>query len=87
MFSNEVDTDAHAAVGLSRPGRWRELRTHRDAFVGYVGVNPHALICARILSQATERPVDAALLEARLRAALALRERSGAGAVLPLGVW
>ena len=58
-----------------RSGRSRELRTHRDAFVGYVGVNPHALICARILSQAIERPVDAALLEARLRAALALRER------------
>jgi 23S rRNA (cytosine1962-C5)-methyltransferase len=72
VFSNEIDSARTPLSGFA-PGELAQLRTHRDAFVGYVGVNPHALICARILSQARERPVDAALLEARLRAALALR--------------
>src|SRR2546430_4343145 len=34
-----------------------------------------SLICARILSREEARPVDGALIERRLRAALALRER------------
>lgn len=76
VFSNEIDTGRTPLSGFAQ-GALAQLRTHRDAFVGYVGVNPHALICARILSQALERPVDASLLEARLRAALALRERLG----------
>jgi 23S rRNA (cytosine1962-C5)-methyltransferase len=71
VFSNEVDTDS-TPLSAFAPGSLGELRSHRDAFMGYVCVNPHALICARILSR--ERPVDEALLEARLRAALALRE-------------
>ena len=74
VFSNEIDTARTPLAGFA-PGALAQLRTHRDAFVGYVGVNPHALICARILSQVPGRPVDAGLLEARLRAALSLRER------------
>ena len=46
--------------------------------MGYVCVNPHALICARILSRDRNRPVDAALLEERLRASLALRDSTAA---------
>jgi len=46
----------------------------RDQFLGYAYVNPHALICARLLSAA--RPDPGPLLAgARLRVALALRER------------
>ncbi len=73
VFSNEVDTDS-TPLSAFAPGSLGELRSHRDAFMGYVCVNPHALICARILSRERARPVDEALLEARLRAALALRE-------------
>ena len=76
VFSNEVDTDS-TPLGAFAAGALAELRSHRDAFLGYVCVNPHALICARILSRERERPVDEALLEARLRAALALRESEG----------
>jgi 23S rRNA (cytosine1962-C5)-methyltransferase len=54
-----------------------QLRSHRDAFLGYAYVNPHALICARILSRDPSLPVSAELIERRLRAALALRERLG----------
>ncbi len=73
VFSNEVDTEATPLAAFA-PGALAQLRSQRDAFMGYVCVNPHALICARILSRDEARPVDEALLEARLRAALALRE-------------
>jgi 23S rRNA (cytosine1962-C5)-methyltransferase len=76
VFSNEVDTDSTPLAGFA-PGALAELRSHRDAFMGYVCVNPHALICARILSRERARPVDDVLLEARLRAALAVREGAG----------
>src|SRR5207248_204978 len=58
-------------------GAVAELRTSRDAFLGYVCVNPHALICARILSRDAAQPVDRALIERRLATALVLREKLG----------
>jgi 23S rRNA (cytosine1962-C5)-methyltransferase len=76
VFSNEVDND-RTPLSAFTPGAVAQLRSHRDAFVGYVYVNPHALICARILSRDVAKPVDAALIERRLRLALALRERLG----------
>jgi 23S rRNA (cytosine1962-C5)-methyltransferase len=77
VFSNEIDTDATPLTAFA-PGAIAELRSHREAFIGYVCINPHALICARILSRDAAQPVDAALIEKRLRAALALRERLNA---------
>jgi 23S rRNA (cytosine1962-C5)-methyltransferase len=74
VFSNEVDTES-TPLGAYEPGALAQLRSHRDAFLGYVCVNPHALICARILSRDIERPVGPALIEQRLRSALSLRER------------
>ena len=74
VFSNEIDTEATPLTAFA-PGALAELRSHRDAFIGFVCVNPHALICARILSRDAAQAVDAALLERRLIAALALRER------------
>ena len=72
VFSNEIDTE-RTPLGTFAPGELVELRTHRGAFVGHAYVNPHALICARILSHAEAQPVDRALIVRRLRAALALR--------------
>ena len=76
VFSNEIDTERTPLVGFE-PGALAELRSHRDVFMGYVYVNPHALICARILSRDFGRPVDESLIEERLRSALALREHLG----------
>lgn len=76
VFSNEIDTDSTPLTAFS-PGALAELRTYRDAFLGHVYVNPHALICARILSRSADQPVDRALIERRLAAALALRQRLG----------
>jgi 23S rRNA (cytosine1962-C5)-methyltransferase len=76
VFSNEIDTGSTPLSGFA-PGAVAELRTYRDAFIGYACVNPHALICARILSRDAARPIDRALLQQRLTTALALRERLG----------
>ena len=76
VFSNEVDTE-RTPLGQFPPGTVVELRSYRDAFLAYAYLNPHALICARILSRAADQPVSAELIEQRLTVALALRERLG----------
>jgi 23S rRNA (cytosine1962-C5)-methyltransferase len=76
VFSNEVDTD-RTPLGAFSSGALAQLRSCRDAFLGTVYVNPHALICARLLSRDATQPVDAILIERRLTAALSLRERLG----------
>ncbi len=74
VFSNEVDTAATPLAGFA-PGALARVHDHRDQFLGYAYVNPHALICARILSRSPVHPVDQSLLAHRLKVALALRER------------
>jgi 23S rRNA (cytosine1962-C5)-methyltransferase len=76
VFSNEIDTE-RTPLGAFAPGALVQLRSARDAFLGHAYVNPHALICARILSRAVAQPPGAALIEQRLTAALALRQRLG----------
>lgn len=74
IFSNEVDTAATPLTAL-RPGQLVRVLTDRGAVLGTAYVNPATLICARLLTRRPDTPVDAALLERRLRIALALRER------------
>jgi 23S rRNA (cytosine1962-C5)-methyltransferase len=74
VFSNEIDTERTPLTAFT-PGALAELRSDRGAFMGHAYVNPHALICARILSRDAAQPVDRALIERRLVAALALRRR------------
>jgi len=76
VFSNEIDTE-RTPLSAFAPGELAELRNSRGAFIGYAYVNPHALICARILSHDAAHPVDRALLVRRLTTALTLRERLG----------
>jgi 23S rRNA (cytosine1962-C5)-methyltransferase len=47
----------------------------RERFLGYAYVNPHSLICARIMSRDPDVPIDEALLVHRLTVALSLRRR------------
>ena len=73
VFSNEVaDTTPLKAFA---PGERVQIESHRGQFLGYAYINPHALICARILSRTAAHPVDESLIERRLRTALTLRER------------
>src|SRR5580658_2881204 len=74
VFSNEIDNEATPLTALP-VGSIVRLLSDRDQFLGYAYVNPHALICARILSRSAMQPPDRSLLVHRLRVALALRER------------
>ncbi len=74
VFSNEID---NAATPLTQvpPGAVVRIHSDRDQFLGHAYVNPHALICARIVGRDSEVPLDRSLIVHRLNVALALRER------------
>jgi 23S rRNA (cytosine1962-C5)-methyltransferase len=74
VFSNEVDIASTPLTAL-QAGALVQLQAHNERFLGYAYVNPHALICARIVGRRPEQPIDRDLIEQRLRVALALRER------------
>jgi len=74
IFSNEIDNAATPLAGFSAGARVR-VHSDRDQFLGHAYVNPHALICARIMGRDADQPLNRALIESRLRVALALRER------------
>ncbi len=78
VFSNEVDNEALPLTSFV-PGALARVHNSRDQFVGYACVNPHALICARLLSRDEFAPVNHALFVKRLRTALALRQRIYSG--------
>src|SRR5215510_12268896 len=72
VFSNEVDNDATPLAKIE-PGSAVRIHSDRDKFLGHAYVNPHSLICARILSRDREHPPDGALIVHRLQTALSLR--------------
>jgi 23S rRNA (cytosine1962-C5)-methyltransferase len=74
VFSNEIDNAATPLTGFAAGARARVV-SDRDQFLGHAYVNPHALICARIVGRDAAQPLDRALIEQRLKVALALRER------------
>ncbi|MGH8230444.1 MAG: class I SAM-dependent rRNA methyltransferase [Steroidobacteraceae bacterium] len=74
VFSNEVDNEATPLTEFA-VGALVRVVSDREQFLGYAYVNPHALICARILSRSAMHAPDRSWLEHRLKAALALRER------------
>jgi len=79
VFSNEVDA-TRSPLGAIAPGAAVRVLDSRDRFLGHALFNPHALICARLMSRTEGEPIDADLITRRLRAALALRERYVGGA-------
>ncbi len=74
VFSNEVDTDRTPLTAFS-PGALATVQSDRGRFLGYAYVNPHALICARLMSRDASVPIDESLLAHRLNVALALRRQ------------
>jgi 23S rRNA (cytosine1962-C5)-methyltransferase len=74
VFSNEVDI-ARTPLAALAPGAQVRLVSDRERFLGYAYVNPHSLICARIMSRDPDVPIDTALIRHRLNVALALRQR------------
>jgi 23S rRNA (cytosine1962-C5)-methyltransferase len=74
VFSNEVDT-ASTPLTAFTTGALVQMQSNRGQFLGYAYVNPHALICARIVGRDIAHPLDRALIARRLDVALALRNR------------
>jgi 23S rRNA (cytosine1962-C5)-methyltransferase len=74
IFSNEVDT-ARTPLTAFQPGALCRVVASHDRFLGYAYVNPHALICARIVGPNPGYPPGKSLIVHRLQVALALRER------------
>jgi 23S rRNA (cytosine1962-C5)-methyltransferase len=78
VFSNEIDNAATPLVSF-KAGAAVQIQSDREQFLGVAYVNPHALICARIVGKNPTQGLDRALISERLRVALALRKRLGAG--------
>jgi 23S rRNA (cytosine1962-C5)-methyltransferase len=72
VFSNEVDTQ-QTPLDKLKPGGLVRVLAHNDRALGLAYANPASLITARLLE--TWTVPDARWFEARLRRALALRER------------
>lgn len=74
VYSNEVDTARTPLTGIE-PGSLCRILDARGKPLGLATVNPHALLCARLLTSQAEAVIDGAWFARRLRSALALRER------------
>jgi len=74
VFSNEVDTRRSALIALS-PGELVTVQSSSGKVLGTAYVNPHTLICARLVSRRGNARFDGDLLRRRLLSALELRER------------
>lgn len=74
VFSNEIDTRATPLDGFE-PGAAVEIQDAAGKALGTGYVNPHSLICARVVSRDALHPFSASLLVHRIKVALSLRER------------
>ena len=74
IYSNEVDTQATPLQGLEA-GQPAEFLNHQGKWIGSGYINPHSLICGRLVSRDREHPLSGSLIVHRLRIALALRKR------------
>ena len=73
IYSNEVDTRKTPLTGFE-PGSLAAIQSSVGKTLGIAYVNPHSLICARLLTRRPRMVIDAAFYERRLRSALQLRQ-------------
>lgn len=73
VYSNEVDT-RRSPLTAFQPGDQAQLRASNDKPLGTVFVNPHALICGRLISRDPAQGMTPQRLTQRLESALALRQ-------------
>lgn len=74
IYSNEIDTAKTPLTGFE-PGQRVLIEAANGKALGTGYVNPHSLICARLVSRDPAHILDRSLLVHRLNIALALRER------------
>ncbi len=73
VFSNEVDT-ARTPLDGFEPGELVQVLAHNGKTLGVGYVNPHSLICARLLTRGEAHDFDTGVLRHRIEQALNLRE-------------
>lgn len=74
IYSNEIDTARTPLTGFE-PGQPVRIEAANGKPLGSGYVNPHSLICARLVSRDPAHVLGKSLLVHRLNVALALRER------------
>ncbi|WP_018405099.1 class I SAM-dependent rRNA methyltransferase [Marinobacter gelidimuriae] len=74
VYSNEVDVKRSPLTGFEA-GVQAELRASNDKPLGTVFVNPHALICGRLISRDPTHGMTPQRLTQRMEVALELRQR------------
>lgn len=74
IYSNEIDSSITPLKSLE-PGQPVEIFSDREKLLGTGYVNPHSLICARLVSRDRQHPLSGSLIVHRLKVALGLRER------------
>lgn len=72
IYSNEIDT-ARSPLKQFESGQQVTVHNAAGKALGIAYINPHTLICARLISR--DHPLDKSLLVHRLNIALAMRER------------
>lgn len=73
VYSNEVDIQQTPLNDFS-PGQLVDIVAHNGKSLGNGYVNPHSLICARIVSRDKKYQLDQSLITHRLKIALSLRD-------------
>lgn len=74
IYSNEVDTKLTPLTAFE-PGQQVLVQDNKAHPLGIAYINPHTLICARLISRNTDYVLDQSLLVHRINIALSLRER------------
>ena len=74
VFSNEIDNKATPLIAFT-PGEAVLIQDASGHNLGTGYINPHALICARLVSRSPKYILDKSLLIHRLNIALSLRKR------------
>jgi 23S rRNA (cytosine1962-C5)-methyltransferase len=74
VYSNEIDIEA-TPLREFQPGQPVAIQASNGKTLGTGYINPHALLCVRLVSRDLEHPLNPSLLVHRLNVALSLRER------------
>lgn len=72
IYSNEIDHSKTPLKAIS-PGEQVAVNSQDGRLIAYASINPHSLICGKILSR--KKPLDHKQLRQRIAAALAWREQ------------
>ncbi|HRD66480.1 MAG TPA: class I SAM-dependent rRNA methyltransferase [Candidatus Competibacter sp.] len=74
VYSNEIDVEVTPLRDF-QPGQPVAIQASNGKTLGTGYINPHALLCARLVSRDVDHPLSPSLLVHRLNVALSLRER------------